>query len=124
MPTKAQWREAVLQLDDWKDCAEFMDDSLISLWEGEDHMSLKTLPKMLNMCKTSKWMREKLFGNSLVWNGTAESLQYHQQQQLHSSMSTSVATKKNSSTSQAVQDTPRPKTDFPLGKSVWSDKGL
>ena len=122
MSSVAEWKEAVLQLDDWKGCVDFIDEELVELWNSEKHMKLETAGGMLTACTNSQFARNQLLGNNLMFRSKAEeiSLRRNQQKQQPTAVPGKNIYAAESANSLAAASG-RPRSDFPLGKSYWSD---
>ena len=81
MSSVAEWKEAVLQLDDWKGCVDFIDEELVELWNSEKHMKLETAGAMLTACTNSEFARKApLLGNNTMFQSKAEELSLSRKQ--------------------------------------------
>ena len=119
MPTATEWKETLLQLEDWKGAADYVDDELIALWEAEPQMKLETLHIMLQMSTTSQTARTKLFGNNLMFMATAESLATKLSAPLQKPAQ--IIANSPSAANKQVSDDQRPRSDYHLGKGFWCD---
>ena len=116
------WKEAVLKLDDWKGCVDFMDDELVDLWNSEKHMTVETAGVMLAACPNSEFARKALLGNNIMFQSKAEelSLRRNQPKQLPTAVPGKNVYHAESANSLAAASD-RPRSDFPLSKSYWPD---
>ena len=94
----------------------------MDLWNSEKHMTVETVGVMLTACTNSEFARKAPLGNNIMFQSKAEelSLSRKQPKQLPTAAPGKNIYQAASANSLAAASD-RPRSDFPLSKSYWSD---